>query len=130
MDFNAVIHTDFDAFLYASGESVLELQRLEREREKIRGRFPFAVMLEASYDNQDVANRWCYQNFGPRFGECIEKYSRHPNCDIDVPHSHSGIWTSEWYEKMDYDYGFNEWYFSSQENSDQFIQFVHTMNAD
>ncbi|MRW92051.1 hypothetical protein GJ699_18820 [Duganella sp. FT80W] len=91
-------------------------------------RFPFPVMLKVSYPELDFANRWCWQKFGPRDGECSQVHSEYRTCFNSEPHQHSGTWTSNWFEKVDYDFGFNEWYFSSIGDRDMFIAGLDEMN--
>jgi hypothetical protein len=38
--------------------------------ELIDAQFPYRVVVECDFPEWDVANRWCWQNFGPRHGEC------------------------------------------------------------
>src|ERR1700683_1229674 len=55
--------------------SVDEYVRIERlddpaELELTHVLFPYGVVVECDFPEWDVANRWCWQNFGPRHGEC------------------------------------------------------------
>lgn len=96
--------------------------------------FSFSVMLELSYPEMDFTNRWCWESFGPRHGECFEcrdgyKPSDYPMCDIAPPHSHKGKWTSFWFGKTDYDFGFNEWYFADEFQHREFLEFEPRING-
>ncbi|WP_156397947.1 MULTISPECIES: hypothetical protein [unclassified Duganella] len=91
-------------------------------------RFPFAVMLKVSYPELDFANRWCWKNFGPCDGECTQAQSEYQVCLESGPHDHSGNWTSYWFEKTDYDFGFNEWYFVNSVDRDRFIAILDEIN--
>ena len=91
-------------------------------------RFPYAVMLQVAFPELDFANRWCWTRFGPADGGCTQKDSKYRVCTIDVPHSHSGIWTTHWFVKTDYDFGFNEWYFAKQSHYDLFLDSVPKIN--
>jgi hypothetical protein len=76
----------------------------------------------------DFANRWCWQNFGPCDGECTQRYSEYRVCDRSEPHSHVGKWTSHWFVKTDYDFGYNEWYFAENVDRDRFLANVDKIN--
>lgn len=49
-------------------------------------------------------------------------------CLNDLPYSHSGVWMSHWFEKTDYNFGFNEWYFAERSHHDLFLDFVPMIN--
>lgn len=100
----------------------------EASRNEFIKRFPFSVMLKVSYPELDFANRWCWQKLGPSNGECYQAYSEYRVCLESESHEHSGIWTSHWLEKTDYNFGFNEWYFSSIEDRDMFIAVLDEIN--
>jgi hypothetical protein len=113
--------SDFEAYLtecsnpveYASSDEASRIERMKR--------FPFAVMLKVSYPELDFANRWCWLNFGAGDGVCTQVQSEYRACFESGSHEHSGRWTSHWFEKTDYDFGFNEWYFSNCEDKDMFV---------
>ena len=90
--------------------------------------FPFSVMLKVSYPELDFANRWCWQNLGPCDGDCTQAHSEYQVCRESRPHSHPGTWTSFWFEKTDYNFGFNEWYFSDAADRDKFIAILPEIN--
>ncbi len=54
--------------------------------------FPYPVMLELSYPELDFANRWCWQRFGPEYGECNQAASEYCACKIADSHCHLGDW--------------------------------------
>ncbi|WP_417392522.1 hypothetical protein [Gimesia sp.] len=118
----------FDAYLETGGDTVAEQQEQHRERQQILDCFPYPVMLELSFPELDYANRWCWQHFGPSHGECFQKHSLYPMCAADFPHCHIGSWSSRWFVKTDYDFGFNEWYFSNASERELFLQFVPDIN--
>lgn len=91
-------------------------------------RFPFAVMLQVSYPELDFVDRWCWHHFGPSNGECTQRDSEYRVCDRAEPHSHSGRWVSHWFRKIDYDFGFNEWYFAASTDRDVFLANVDEFN--
>ena len=97
---------------------------------EIRDQFPYMVIVEGDYPEWDVAERWCWQSFGPRHGACNWQ-TGYPACPIilatekvptrvvqggqeytclrysnPVEHSHTGTWTTYWFGKTDYDHGF------------------------
>lgn len=118
----------FDTYLNLTDESAEEIAQALSYREGQRARFPWTVMLELAYPEWDYANRWCWRNMGPHHGECFQsragsKHSYYPVCMIDTPHSHEGIWTSRWWVKTDYDFGFAEWYFITEPDRNRFLQF-------
>lgn len=75
-------------------------------------------MLEMAYPELDYAHRWCWQRFGPMNGLCTQKYSEYKVCSDETEHRHIGKWTSHWFVKTDYDFGFNEFYFSERADCD------------
>jgi hypothetical protein len=91
-------------------------------------RFPYSVVLQVSFPELDYANRWCWQQFGPAHGECLESYSQYPSCDLQTAHTHDGTWLTHWLAKTDYDFGFSEWCFAQQESRDRFLAFVPLVN--
>ena len=95
-----------------------------RERDEILSRFPYAVMLQVDFHEFDFVNRWCWQQFGPCDGECLDRESTCRVCDLTAPHSHTGTWLWHWWVKTGYDFGFNEWYFAEQSHYDLFLRFI------
>ncbi len=120
--------SSLDAYKHWGGESANDLSDAQAERSTIISRFSYAVMMKVAFPEIDFGNRWCWQNFGPRDGECIDQCSEYTSCDIELPHAHVGSWTSNWFVKTDYNFGFNEWYFSDRSDRDQFLEFVPSMN--
>ncbi len=119
-----VVLSSFEELVADEGVSVDEMA----ERSERMVRFPFAVMLKVSFPELDFANRWCWRVFGPGDGECSQEYSRYRACTEDGPHSHNGQWTSHWWVKIDYDFGFNEWYFARSTDHDRFLASVSEIN--
>jgi hypothetical protein len=96
----------------------------EREREPFTRRFPYTVVLKVSYPELDVSNRWCWKQFGPADGDCLDTQSEFRSCEQLLSHSHVGGWCWRWLAKTDYDFGYNEWYFESAEHRAAFLRFV------
>jgi hypothetical protein len=113
----------------ASGYDLPEAMADEcREREERLLSFPYSVMLELAYTELDFANRWCWQHLGPENGECLQKGSEYRVCTEEMPHCHTGKWTTYWFGKTEYDFGFNEWYFIEQSDRDQFLAILPEIN--
>lgn len=123
-------------------------------RIKARERFPYSVVVEASWTVFDFAQRWCWQNFGPMdCQECYEHQSEYPACPLVLAiqeytirksytdkkgivheydyhtrcpgkHSHEGTWTVVGLGKTDYDYGFAECYFGNEIDKNKFIEAI------
>ena len=129
MTYQTVILSSIEACL-SSGEYPSLEERAEEElsRNQRLSRFPYAVMLQLAFPELDFANRLCWQEFGPADGECTQRFSQYRVCQIDVPHSHSGVWADYWFVKTDYDFGFNEWYFADQSHYDLFLKYVPKIN--
>jgi hypothetical protein len=120
--------SSFDAYLSECSNPVeYALSDQESRMERIQ-RFPFAVMLKVSYPELDFANRWCWGRFGPCDGMCAQSASEYRACFDDSSHTHLGAWTSHWFEKTSYDFGFNEWYFASGEDRDFFLATLDEIN--
>jgi hypothetical protein len=81
-----------------------------------------------SYPELDFANRWCWQQFGPACGQCLQSQSNYPACLVQDAHSHEGTWLSYWLAKIHYDFGNNEWYFASRSEQAQFFAFMPEIN--
>ncbi|HEY2410878.1 MAG TPA: hypothetical protein VGI40_01470 [Pirellulaceae bacterium] len=116
-----------DYLLREAGSSDYQKEEIEARTKRLL-QFPHAVMVELSYPELDFANRWCWQQFGPGDGDCSQKDSEYRVCLIEEPHSHSGVWTNYWFEKTDYNFGVNEWYFAHQANCELFLEFVPRIN--
>ena len=120
--------SSIDAYLAYESDAQDERNEQRRLRDQRLLRFPHAMMLEVAFPELDCVNRWCWTNFGPRDGDCAQKYSEYRVCDIDVPHSHAGVWTDYWFTKTDYNFGFNEWYFADRLHYDQFVKNIPNIN--
>ncbi|RJF96786.1 hypothetical protein D3870_20585 [Noviherbaspirillum cavernae] len=99
-----------------------------RERQARLAAFPYCVVLQVSYPELDYANRWCWQQFGPANGECLQASSEYSACEIRGSHSHVGSWLTNWLVKTDYDFGFSEWYFAHEADRDRFLESVPLIN--
>jgi len=127
------IRDTFDAYL--ESEHPLQLEgsaaaRAEeaRERNMRLAAFPHSVLLQVSYPEMDFANRWCWQQFAPSDGLCLQSHSEYPACTKNGEHAHKGTWTTHWLAKTDYDFGYNEWYFANQPDLDQFVAYLPEVN--
>ncbi|QDT48009.1 hypothetical protein Pan258_20490 [Symmachiella dynata] len=128
MTHQTAILSSFDLYLDAGGDTAAEQLDQQTKRQQTIQRFPYPVMLELAFPELDFTNRWCWQHLGPSQGECFQKYSNYRICTADVPHCHIGKWTNRWFVKTDYDFGFNEWYFSTSTVRDLFLEFVPSIN--
>ena len=99
-----------------------------REREVHLQQFPYAVMFEMAYPELDFALRWCWKCFGAMDGECLQKQSEYRVCPDEVAHRHNGRWTSYWFVKTNYNFGYNEFYFSKKVDFDYFIAHLSEIN--
>jgi hypothetical protein len=127
MSHRTVVLSSFNDFL--ADECSPEGRAEETKDRDVRlARFPYAVMLLVSFPEMDFADRWCWQRFGPRDGECIQPGSEYPVCTIEGGHSHTGKWTSHWFAKTDYNFGFNEWYFAEEGARELFLASVSEIN--
>ena len=119
----------FEAFLEEvfpareSGSAEARATEIE-ERETRLAAFPYEVVLQLAYPQMDFATRWCWQQFGPANGECLQYSSEYPACHLGSGHAHEGRWLTKWLAKTDYDFGFNEWCFAKQADRDKFLEFV------
>ena len=120
--------SSFEEYLASLDDSRPDRADQEVDRNNRLSRFPHSVMLKVSFPEMDFANRWCWQNFGPEYGECTQPYSEYRVCDRREPYSHVGKWMSHWFVKTDYDFGFNEWYFAESADRDRFLSIVDTIN--
>jgi len=100
----------------------------DQDRKGRVARFPFTVILLVAVPEMDFANRWCWLNFGPADGQCMQFQSEYPACTLAQMHSHTGKWCEYWLEKIDYDFGFCEWYFAEESHRDNFLAFVPEIN--
>jgi hypothetical protein len=99
-----------------------------RNRQVRLQRFPYSVVVELSYPELDFAERWCWQNFGPADGDCMQRYSNYRMCLEGASHTHSGKWLRHWLAKTDYDFGYCEFHFSDQANQVAFLAQVSSFN--
>jgi len=123
-------YDEYLAFEYPAASGNLANARAAdvRERQARLATFPHCVVLQVSYPELDYANRWCWQQFGPAHGECLQASSEYPACEIQGSHSHDGRWLTHWLVKTDYDFGFTEWYFVHLADRDRFLEFVPLIN--
>lgn len=128
MTYRTVVLSSFEAYLASEYPGESHPPTEFESRNEILSRFPYPVMLQLSFAELDFANRWCWHQFGPPRGECFDTQSEYPTCNIPTPHGHSGIWAHEWLVKTEYNFGFNEWYFSSSDQMEQFLAFVPLIN--
>lgn len=129
MSHRTVILSSFEAYLACEGWFSPE-ERVEeaRARETRLARFPHTVMLQVAFPEIDFANRWCWQRFGPADGECMQHASEYCACDGAGRHTHAGTWTSHFWGKTDYNFGFNEWGFAERADRDRFLASVAEIN--
>lgn len=128
MNYRTLILSNFEEYL-AEGDYSPEVRaEEERERNGRLSQFPHTVMLQASYPEIDFANRWCWQQFGPYDGECLDRQSEYRSCGLNDPHSHVGKWMWRFLQKTDYDFGFAEWYFESRHDQECFLANSDALN--
>ena len=114
--------SSLDEYLETTDESRSQLIDYFKARTKRVEKFPHIAMLQVGFIQRDVANRWCFQQWGLADGECQEMHSSYPCCEIENNHSHDdGTWMSVFLAKTDYDYGFNEWYFETEAQRNEFV---------
>lgn len=123
MTYQTVVLSSFEAYLASENESPDD-----EERDNRLSRFPYSVMLQVAFAELDFANRWCWQRFGPAHGECHQCQSEYPACTVALPHCHTGVWTHCWFAKTEYNFGFNEWYFSDESHYQLFLASVPSIN--
>ena len=133
MTYQTIVLSSLEQYLANTDETEEDLREQIAFRSSILKEFPYAVMLEVAFPEMDYANRWAWQQFGPRHGECYDvrrglRPSEYPMCDDGEPHVHHGTWCCHWLVKTDYDFGFCEWYFSTSSDRDRFHEFAPTIN--
>lgn len=65
------------------GENGTRKRWNEDKSEEAAKKFPFTVIVEGCYPENDFAHRWCWQQFGPMdTKECGERYSEYPGCPL------------------------------------------------
>ena len=121
MMYRTLVLSSIERYMACDDDSFEERTVQDRERDERLLRFPYPLMLELAFAEMDFANRWCWQHFGPMDGECTQKYSEYRVCSDETPHRHAGRWTTHWFVKTDYNFGFNEWYFSEEADRDLFL---------
>jgi hypothetical protein len=113
-----------------------------KKRSEILLVFPHSIIVSADYEEIHTAKKWCWDNFGEiKISKCEEYFEENPVCPIAikahelrkiesifsidtviiddvsvVDHSHNGRWSILWYGKIDYDYGFWEFFFKKEED--------------
>ncbi len=128
MTHRTVVSSTIERYLACEDESPEDRAAEALGREKTILHLPHALMLELAYPEMDFAVRWCWHRFGPRHGECQQEHSQYRVCHIEMPHSHPGRWTTHWFVKTDYDFGFNEWYFFDRADRDLFREGLSAIN--
>lgn len=128
MVYRTVIASSYDACISECPALAADRVLEKAARQERMSRFPFTVMLQVSFPELDFANRWCWSRFGPSDGECQQMHSEYRSCTESMPHTHIGCWSSYWFEKTDYDFGFNEWYFESSFHRDLFTANLSKIN--
>jgi len=133
MTYQTVVISSLEQYLANTDETEEDLREQIAIRDAIQIAFPFSVMLEVVTSEVDYANRWAWQQFGPRHGEFFDvrrglRPSEYPMCDNPEPHFHQGSWCCHWYVKTDYDFGFCEWLFANSTDRDRFLAFAPSIN--
>lgn len=123
-------YDDYLAFEYPAASNELAGPRAAdiQERQFRLADFPHCALLQLSFAEYDYANRWCWRQFGPAHGECLQSESEYSACDLRPSHFHDGKWRFHWLTKTDYNFGFSEWYFAQQADRDRFLEFVPLIN--
>lgn len=124
-DFESLLASDFPP---SSPELIEARELVIQERRARLAKFPYSVLLLVAFAEYDYANRWCWQEFGPSHGECLERQSDYPACSRTDTHSHEGNWMPYWHFKTDYNYGYSEWHFVRKADADRFLEFVPRIN--
>ena len=129
MSYRTVVLSSIEEYLPNTEETDEGMAEQRACRNATLNAFPYSVVLQVAYPEMDYANRWAWQQFGPRHGECFDvrrgsKPSEYPMCNDPEPHAHQGTWCCWWHMKTDYDFGFCEWYFSNSTDRDRFLAFV------
>ena len=129
-----VIHTTFQDYLkeeFPAGadSAAAGCAAEEQEHQRRLAAFPHSTVLQLAYPELDLANWWCWQQFGPARGECHQASSDRPACDQAGHHMHDGRWLTQWLAKTSYDFGFNAWYFAEEADQLKFLAFVPQLEA-
>lgn len=123
------MQVSFEAFLEEvfpddeSGSAEARSTAIEERGDRLAA-FPYEVVLQLAYPQMDFAIRWCWQQFGPANGECLQYASEYPACQQGAGHAHEGKWLTHWLAKTAYDFGFNEWCFAEQSDREKFVEFI------
>jgi hypothetical protein len=128
MTHRTVEASSFDEYLASEDDSLEDRAAQDADRKERLSRFPHSVMLKVAFPERDFADRWCWEQFGPSDGECTQRHSEYRACNRTEPHSHVGTWRSHWFVKTDYDFGFNEWYFTQRADCGLFVANVVNIN--
>jgi hypothetical protein len=95
--------------------------------EEAKKLFPYTSTIKWGYSDMDVGHCWCWQTFGPKHGKCEEDCGGERlflNCPfsglVKAYHSHVGVWTSVWFGKTDYDFGYEQFFFKHKVDRDMF----------
>lgn len=109
--------------------------------------------MTADYEEINTAKKWCWENFGEiDINKCDEYFEDNPVCPVAIKahqlrkeqpifdadtiifdgvsatnHSHTGKWSTLWYGKIDYDYGFLEFFFKKEEDMRRFQDIVENL---
>lgn len=126
---------------------------IRSDREKLILNFPYSVLITADYEEINTAKKWCWENFGEVHIDKCDEYSKDsPICPIAIKahqlrkeqpiydmdtvvidgvsvtnHSHTGKWSTLWYGKIDYDYGYIEFFFKKEEDRSKFESTVESL---
>ena len=128
MTHRTLVQSSFEAYVAGAIDSPDFAREETRDRLARLKRFPYSVMLELAFPELDYAERWCSQRFGPMDGECRQHHSEYRICSNDTKHTHTGKWTSHWYEKTDYNFGYCEFYFVELPDRDAFLEELPEFN--
>ena len=80
----------------------------DTDRSEKAKEFPYSVIVEGAYLENDMAQKWCLDNIGKK----------------------DENWADLWYGKIGYDYGFWELFFKNQKDADFFKNTVPTFYAE
>jgi hypothetical protein len=120
--------TTFEDYSACCLTDSLAANEVSLKRQAHLAQFPHQVMLLLSYAEVDFVERWCWQHLGPMDGECMQYQSEYRVCQEGANHSHSGKWLRYWHEKIDYNYGYCEYYFSELHDKDAFTMEIPKFN--
>jgi hypothetical protein len=124
-DYNDYLASEFAQHATGSADA---LSDEKAERATYLADFAHTIVLELAYPELDFALRWCWQQFGPARGRCEQAQSEYPACQQPDPHEHDGRWSTRWLVKTNYNFGYNEWYFQTAADRDEFLRFVPQIN--